>query len=40
MKVEKAIGQMKSTRAGGPMELVGEIICAAGQGRGEDDRDL
>ena len=31
MEVEKAIGQMKSRRAGGPTELVGEIIRAANQ---------
>ena len=31
MEVEKVIGQMKSRRAGGPMELVSEIICAGGQ---------
>ena len=28
MEVEKAIGQMKSSKAGGPTELVGEIIRA------------
>ena len=31
MEVEKAIGQMKSRRAGGPTELVGEIIHTADQ---------
>ena len=31
MEVEKAIGQMKSRKAGGPTELVGEIIRAAGK---------
>ena len=31
MEVEKAIGKMKSGKAGGPTELVGEIIRAAGQ---------
>ena len=30
MEVEKAIGQMKSRNAGGPIELVGKIIGAAG----------
>mgnify|MGYP007071599789 CR=1 FL=1 len=31
MEVEKAIGKMKSGKAGGPTDLVGEIIRAAGQ---------
>ena len=31
MEVEKAIGKMKSGKAGGPTELVGEIIRAAGK---------
>ena len=31
MEVENALGQMKSRRAGGLTELVGEIIRAAGQ---------
>ena len=30
MEVEKTIGRVKSRNAGGPIELVGEIICAAG----------
>ena len=31
MEVEKAIGQIKNRKEDGLMELVGEIICAAGQ---------
>ena len=31
MKVEKRIGQIKSRKVGGPTELVGDIIHAAGQ---------
>ena len=31
IEVEKAVGQVKSRKAGGPLELVDEIICAAGQ---------
>ena len=30
MEVEKTIGRVKSRNAGCPIELVGEIICAAG----------
>jgi len=29
--MERKVGQMKIWKAGGPAELAGEIICAAGQ---------